>query len=123
MILGLGLDVVELERIETALARFGDRFQARILTPAEQAALPQHPLPRVAGLFAAKEAAVKALGTGFAHGIGPRHIEVLSDSLGRPVLHLLGPAEERARTMGATHCHLSITHSRTTAAAVVVMEG
>ena len=123
MILGLGLDVVELDRIETALARFGSRFLDRILTPAERAALPINPLARVAGLFAAKEATVKALGTGFALGIGFGHLEILPDPLGRPVLSLHGPARERAAAMGVASWHLSITHSRTTAAAVAVMEG
>ena len=123
MILGLGLDVVELDRIESSLARFQDRFLARILTPAERAALPPHRLARVAGLFAAKEAAVKALGTGFSQGIGPQHLEILSDPLGRPVLGLHGPAGDRARALGAASWHVSITHGRTTAAAVVIMEG
>lgn len=123
MILGLGLDVVELDRIATALDRFGDRFLARILTPAERDALPPHRLPRVAGLFAAKEAAVKALGTGFSQGIGPGHLEILTDPLGRPVLGLHGPARTRATALGATFWHVSITHGRNTAAAVVIAEG
>jgi len=123
MIVGLGLDVVELERMEASLTRFGDRFLARILTAAERAALPAVSLPRVAGLFAAKEAAVKALGTGFSQGIGFGHLEILSDPLGRPVLTLSGPARERADALGATTWHVSITHGRATAAAVVVMEG
>ncbi|MEA4856544.1 MAG: holo-[acyl-carrier-protein] synthase [Solidesulfovibrio sp.] len=122
MIVGLGLDVVELPRIASALARFGDRFVARILTPAERAALPARPLSRVAGLFAAKEAAAKALGTGFAQGIGFQHLEILSDHLGRPTLGLHGPALERARALGATSWHVSISHEHGTAAAVVVLE-
>jgi len=122
MILGLGLDVVELDRLEGALTRFGDRFLGRILTPAERAALPPVQLARVAGLFAAKEATVKALGTGFTHGIGFSHLEILSDPLGRPLLTLYGPARERANAMGAVSWHVSITHGRATAAAVVIME-
>jgi len=70
MIVGLGLDVTELDRLQTVLDRYGERFLRRILTPAERAALPVYRLPRLAGLFAAKEAAVKALGTGFSQGIG-----------------------------------------------------
>ena len=123
MIVGLGLDVAELDRMEALLAKYGDRFLARILTPAERAALPPARLPRVTGLFAAKEAAVKALGTGFSQGIGFAHLEILSDALGRPVLALHGPALARARSLGATRWHVSITHGRATAAAVVVMEG
>ena len=122
MIVGLGLDVTELDRVETILARFGERFLQRILTPAERAALPASRLARLAGLFAAKEATVKALGTGFAQGIAFSHLEILSDPLGRPVLGLYGPAMDRAEAIGATNWHVSITHGRTTAAAVVVME-
>ncbi|MHC1789458.1 holo-[acyl-carrier-protein] synthase [Solidesulfovibrio sp.] len=123
MICGLGIDVVELERIKTALVRFGDRFLARILTPAERAALPPIPLARTAGLFAAKEAAAKALGTGFAQGVTFHTLEILSDAAGRPALTLSGPALSRAATLGATSWHVSITHSRDTAAAVVILEG
>lgn len=123
MIRGLGIDVVELDRIEAALARFGDRFLARILTPAERSALPPIPLTRTAGLFAAKEAAAKALGTGFAQGVAFHTLEILSDAAGRPALTLHGPALARAETLGATSWHVSISHSRDTAAAVVVLEG
>lgn len=122
MIVGLGLDVTELDRVEAILARFGERFLERILTPAERADLPASRLSRVAGLFAAKEATVKALGTGFSQGIAFSHLEILSDPLGRPLLTLAGPAKDRADAIGATYWHVSITHGRTTAAAVVVME-
>lgn len=104
MVRGLGIDLAELERIEAALARFGDRFLDRILTPAERAALPTLRLPRVAGLFAAKEAAAKALGTGFAQGVTFHHLEILSDTAGRPGLTLTGPAQARAAILGATSC-------------------
>jgi holo-[acyl-carrier protein] synthase len=123
MIVGLGLDVVERDRIDAALARFGQRFLARVLTPAERATLPPQPSARVAGLFAAKEAAVKALGTGFALGIGFAHLEILPDALGRPVLGLSGPAKARADALGVTGWHVSISHGRDTAVAVVVLEG
>ena len=123
MIRGLGIDVVELDRIEAALARFRERFLARILTPAERAALPPIPLTRAAGLFAAKEAAAKALGTGFAQGVAFHTLEILSDAAGRPTLTLHGPALARAEALGATSWHVSISHSRDTAAAVVVLEG
>jgi holo-[acyl-carrier protein] synthase len=122
MIRGLGIDVVELERIKASLARFGDKFLTRILTPAERAALPALPLARTAGLFAAKEAAAKALGTGFAQGITFHTLEILSDAAGRPHLTLSGPALARANTLCATSFHVSITHSRDTAAAVVILE-
>ena len=76
----------------------------------------------VAGRWAAKEAAVKALGCGFSLGIGPRHIEILPTPTGKPELRFTGPALERARQLGVRHIHVSITHERTTAAAVVVLE-
>ncbi len=122
MIVGMGLDLVELSRVEAALFRFGDRLLKRVLTPAERQTLPPRPLNRVAGIFAAKEAAVKALGTGFALGIGFAHLEILRDDMGRPLLSLSGPALDRARAIGATSWHVSITHARANAAAVVVLE-
>lgn len=76
----------------------------------------------MAGRWAAKEAAVKALGCGFSLGIGPRHIEILPTPAGKPELRFTGPALERARHLGVRHIHVSITHERTTAAAVVVLE-
>lgn len=122
MIVGLGLDLVELPRIAAVLERFGDRFLARVLTPAERAGLPPRPLNRVAGLFAAKEAAAKALGTGFAQGITFQHLEILSDPRGTPTLTLHGPALTRAQALGATSWHVSITHERGMAAGVAVLE-
>jgi holo-[acyl-carrier protein] synthase len=122
VIVGLGLDLVELPRIDAVFSRFGARFLARILTPAERDALPPRPLARLAGLFAAKEAAAKALGTGFAQGVTFQHLEILPDPLGRPTLTLHGPALAQAERLGATAWHVSITHERGNAAAVVVLE-
>ena len=90
--------------------------------PAEQEACPELRPAFVAGRWAAKEAAVKALGCGFSLGIGPRHIEILPTPTGKPELRFTGPALERARQLGVRHIHVSITHERTTAAAVVVLE-
>jgi len=124
VIRGIGLDLVELSRIRDSLDRFGERFLARILTPAERAALPEgNAVPHVAGLFAAKEAAVKALGTGFSGGIGFHTVELAHLPSGRPEMRLLGKALEQARSMGASTVHVSLTHGRDTAAAVVVLEG
>jgi holo-[acyl-carrier protein] synthase len=111
MIVGLGLDVVELSRIERTLGRFGEAFSRRILTPAERDWRGGRlTAPTLAGCFAAKEAAVKALGTGFSGGIGFQCLEILPDALGRPVLRLSGPARERASEIGADAFHISITH-------------
>jgi holo-[acyl-carrier protein] synthase len=124
MIVGLGLDVVELSRIQKAHERFGEAFAKRILTADEMAARTgRDPVLTLAGCFSAKEAAVKALGTGFAEGITFQCLEVLPDPLGRPVLRLFGPAAARARQIGATSLHVSLTHDRGMAAAVVVAEG
>lgn len=122
MLVGLGMDLADIGRMERALQRHGARFAARVLTPAEQAACPDLRPAFVAGRWAAKEAAVKALGCGFSLGIGPQHIEILPAPSGRPELRFTGPAWERARQLGVRHAHVTITHERTTAAAVVVLE-
>jgi len=124
MILGLGLDVAELDRIGENLDRHGDRFIARVLTEAEAATLPETGAAAyVAARFAAKEACAKALGTGFADGVTLKSIEVRSLPSGAPTLMLHGRARELAQAMGATRLHLSLTHGRDVAAAVVVLEG
>ncbi|MDR3073485.1 MAG: holo-ACP synthase [Deltaproteobacteria bacterium] len=125
MILGLGLDVVEVSRIARSWEKFGERFAHKVLHPLEQeragragAAAAQF----LASRFAAKEAAVKALGTGFSQGIRPVDICVESMPGGRPVLRLFGKAEERLREMGVVRAHLSLTHGKETVAAVVILE-
>ena len=126
MILGLGLDLVSLPRMERSLERFGDRLLERVLTPVERAALPAASGPRtayVAARFAAKEAAVKALGTGFAEGVSMRDVEVLRLPSGRPELRLSGAAARRAEELGVKAVHVSLTHERDVAGAVVVLEG
>jgi holo-[acyl-carrier protein] synthase len=122
MIVGLGLDVVELERIRGAWERFGHRFAARVLTPAELEALPRHPVSFLAARFAAKEAASKALGTGIARGVGWHDMEVRRQDSGKPELLLHGAARRTAHALGATRAHVSLTHGRDVAAAVVVLE-
>ena len=121
MIRGVGLDVVAVARLAAALERFGERFLARCFGERELArpADPQH----LAGAFAAKEAALKALGTGWAQGIGFRHLYLTRDPLGKPGLELLGPAAARAAALGVRQVHVSITHTRELAAAVVILEG
>lgn len=126
MILGLGLDVTELSRITRAWERFGNRFSARILHPEEAARFAALSASRViflAARFAAKEAAVKALGTGFGEGVSPSDIAVATGPSGKPELLLHGKAGERARRMGVARTHISITHGRETVAAVVILEG
>ena len=120
-IVGLGLDVVELERIAEALRRHGDRFVQRYCTEAERRGGER--LSRLGGLFAAKEAVLKALGTGWAAGLGFRQVEVLADRLGAPRVTLHGAARQRAESLGTRAVHLSITHERRYAAAVAILEG
>ena len=124
MILGIGLDVAEIPRIRDSLTRFGERFTARVLTAAEAAGMPKaDPAPYVAARFAAKEAAAKALGTGFAQGVAQTSIEVVSLPSGAPSLRLHGKALEIADAMGVQKIHVSLTHGRDIAAATVILEG
>jgi len=122
VIVGLGIDVAELDRIQAALERFGERFLARVLTPAERAAMPRNPAPWLAARFAAKEAAAKALGTGFAEGVTFQGVEIVSLPSGKPSIRFSEGALTRAMALGVTHSHVSLTHGRNTAAAVVVLE-
>ena len=122
MIIGLGTDITELARIKASYDRFGRRFLQKILTEEEQKNLPESPIAYIAGRFAAKEATVKALGTGFRDGLGPLHVEVLRGPAGQPLLHLHGPACRRAEALGMHNAHISISHDRNAAVAVVVLE-
>ena len=122
MIVGLGLDVAELDRIAAIWERHGRRFAARILTAAELACLPRRPVPFLAARFAVKEAGAKALGTGFAEGVTYASLETVSLPTGQPVLRLRGVALARAVQLGVTDAHVSLTHGRDVAAAVVVLE-
>ncbi|MDY0226224.1 MAG: holo-[acyl-carrier-protein] synthase [Desulfomicrobium apsheronum] len=123
MIIGVGVDIAELERIARSYARFGDKFSSRILTPAEMALVPANAVPFLASRFAAKEAAVKALGTGFSGGITFQDIEVRSDALGKPLLFFHNQAELRCRALGVRTTHITLSHSRENAVAMVILEG
>ncbi|MDR3358159.1 MAG: holo-ACP synthase [Desulfovibrio sp.] len=122
MIIGLGVDIVEIPRIGRIYGRFGQRFLEKIFTPEELDALPPASASALAGRFAAKEAAVKALGTGFSRGIGPRQIAIGHDSRGGPRITFLGRADERRGEIGVRRALLSISHERSMALAVVVLE-
>lgn len=123
MIVGLGIDITELDRIKRSLEKFGERFTEKILTSTEHELMPpQNPVPYVAARFAAKEAAVKALGTGFAEGVTFKCVEITRHESGAPQLNFHGKALERSREMGVKGVHISITHGRDNAAAVVVLE-
>jgi holo-[acyl-carrier protein] synthase len=122
MIIGVGIDIAELDRIARSFERFGEKFSARILTPAEMALVPVNAVPFLASRFAAKEAAVKALGTGFSQGISFQDIEVRSDALGKPSVVFHGAAQQRAKELRVAGAHLSLSHGRDSAVAVVILE-
>ena len=126
MALTTGVDLVELERVERAVARFGDRFVARVYTEQEAARYAQRP-DELATRFAAKEAVSKALGVGMrhmsAHGIRWHEVEVLPDERGKPVLYLHGRARELAEEQGLRQWSISLTHGRDHAMAFVVATG
>jgi holo-[acyl-carrier protein] synthase len=124
MIKGLGLDLAEVDRIRALWERYGRQFARKILTERELAQLPRRdPVPRLAALFAGKEAAVKALGTGFADGVHFKCVEILHGPEGKPGIAFLGRGLEVCTRLGVTGGHISLTHSRDTAAATVVLEG
>jgi holo-[acyl-carrier protein] synthase len=125
MILGSGIDVVEIVRIQQSVERFGQRFLDRVYTKAEQAyCLPKRKAAEsLAARFAAKEAGAKALGTGISRGVNWLEIEVLRESGGRPTLKFHGRAAEIAHALGIVHAALSLTHTAELAVASVVVEG
>lgn len=124
MIVGLGTDITEIERIEKVLARSGSAFAARILTLEEQntfAGLKQ-PARFLAKRFAAKEAAAKALGTGIANGVTFHDFQIGNDARGKPLLTLHGRAKQLADAMQVTSVHLSLSDERHYAVATVIFE-
>ncbi len=125
MILGTGTDLMEIARVSKSIARYGDRFLARVFTPAEIAYCRRkthNSAESFTARFSAKEAAAKALGTGIARGIAWTEIEVRRNPGQRPTLHLSGRAAQRAHTMGVRAMHLSLSHSRDFAVATVILE-
>jgi holo-[acyl-carrier protein] synthase len=124
MIVGLGLDIAEVDRIEAAIGRRGAAFLERLYTPSEVAYCESHKdkFERYAARFAAKEAAMKALGTGWSRGVRWRDIEVAREPSGKPTLRLEGVARQIAQRMGVKNISLSITHSGNLALAQVIFE-
>jgi holo-[acyl-carrier protein] synthase len=124
MIAGLGIDVIRVDRFEKAEARPGEGLADEVLTAAEIAYCrgKARPAPFVAARFAAKEALLKALGTGRRGRISWRDIEVVSDEMGKPSFVLGGEVKEVVERLGVRAIHLSMTHTNETAAAVVVLE-
>ncbi len=124
MIVGTGIDVVEVPRVAAALERFGRRFVERIFTEEEirYCDSKANPAERYAARFAAKEAAMKAIGTGWNHGVRWRDVEVRRMRGGRPTLVLSGKAAEFAQQLGAVRSQISITHTAAEAIAHVILE-
>jgi holo-[acyl-carrier protein] synthase len=125
MIVGTGTDLIEISRVADSIARFGDRFLQRIYTAGEIAYCQRKKLNSAesfAARFAAKEAGAKALGTGIAKGVAWSEIEVTHLPGGRPTLLFHGRAAQRAAAMGVTGVHISLSHNRDSAIAVVVLE-
>ncbi len=124
MIVGLGVDIAEINRIEAAIGRHGRHFIERIYTPDEIAYCERYRarFERYAGRFAAKEAAMKALGTGWRQGVRWVDIEVVRPRGSRPTIVLHGAAKEHSVRLGVKNISLSITHSGNTAYAQVIFE-
>jgi len=124
MIVGTGIDIAEVPRIAASIERFGDRFLHRIFTAAEMRYCDSkaNRVERYAARFAAKEAAMKAIGTGWNHGVAWRDIEVVRAPGGRPTLTLHGKAAEFAAKLGTKHIAVSLSHTADQAIAHVILE-
>jgi len=124
MIVGSGIDLAEIGRIQQSIDRYGSRFLNRIYTAAEQAYClhRRKSAESFAARFAAKEAGAKALGTGISRGVNWLEIEVVREPGGRPTLKFHGRAAQIAAHLGVAHAALSITHTADLAMASVVLE-
>ncbi|MGH9803884.1 MAG: holo-ACP synthase [Candidatus Acidiferrales bacterium] len=124
MIVGIGIDISEPHRLKGAVGRYGRRFLERIFTPRENAYCERkrNKWERYAARFAAKEAAFKALGTGWRRGVRWQEAEVINQPSGKPTLELSGKAREFARRLGVQSISLSLTHSEKFALAQVIFE-
>lgn len=124
MIVGTGVDLAEVDRIREAIQRHGDRFVQRIYTPNEIAYVQRkaNRYERYAARFAAKEAGMKAIGTGWRRGVRWQDFEVINLPSGRPTLRLHGVAAEFAQKLGVQQIHLSLTHTAAQGLAYVILE-
>ena len=125
MIVGTGVDIVETSRIQRVFERHGERFARRLFTPGEIAYCERfkNKAERYAARFAAKEAAFKALGTGWREGVRWLDVEVTHQPSGKPELVLIGRAQELAQRLGVTRSAVSISHADHYAMAQVIFEG
>jgi holo-[acyl-carrier protein] synthase len=125
MIVGTGVDITEVGRIKAAMERFGDRFILRVFTPEEArySLGKANAAERLAARFAAKEAGMKAIGTGLRHGVTWQDVEVVRLPGQRPILKFSGKAAEFAARLGCKRTHLSLSHTADQAIAHVILEG
>jgi holo-[acyl-carrier protein] synthase len=125
MILGIGTDLAEVDRIQRSVERYGERFLQRVYTDLERrySMSKKNFAERLAGRFAAKEAGMKAIGTGWRRGVTWKDFEVVNEPGGKPTLRLSGVAAQVAARMGVTSIALTITHTSAMAMAVVILEG
>ncbi len=124
MIAGIGIDIVDIGRVDALLSRYGERFTQRVFTDAEAAYARKSvkPAERLAGRFAVKEAVLKALGTGKSQGILWREVETLRGPMGRPEVTLYGNALNYLKKLNAGVIHVTITHDGGKAVAFVIIE-
>ena len=124
MIIGTGVDVVEIARIRSVIERLADRFVNRVFTEGEQKFCNEHrdPVPHFAARFAAKEALFKALGTGWAKGVTWLDAEVQREGKDAPTMILHGEAQRLSAAKGAHRAHLSLSHTEQSAVAMVILE-
>ncbi|ABC77408.1 holo-ACP synthase [Syntrophus aciditrophicus] len=125
MVHGTGIDLVDIDRLEKILMKWDMSFLKKVFSPAEIEYCAKRAFPAIhyAARFAAKESFLKSLGMGIGMGIPLKDIEVRNDPLGRPVLNLYGKALEILEKRGITTVHVSLSHSRSQAGAVVILEG
>lgn len=125
MIIGIGFDIIEVSRIESALNRWGEKFEKRIFTEKEicYCKSKNNRFQRLACRFAAKEALFKALGTGWRNNMKWTEIEVYNDGLGKPYLLLSGKTLQLSQQLGVNNLFLSITSTQNYGAAQVILEG
>ena len=124
MILGIGTDLAKVSRIRDSIARFGGRFLNRVYTSGERgyALSKANADERLAARFAAKEAGMKAIGTGWSRGVRWQDFEVINEPSGRPILCLSGAAQQIAKQWKVKRVSLSLTHTAEMAFAVVILE-
>jgi holo-[acyl-carrier protein] synthase len=124
LIVGLGIDIAEVGRVKAAIERYGETFLRRVYTAKEREYCERfkNKYERYAGRFAAKEAVMKALGTGWSRGVRWVDVEVVREKAGRPTIMLVGEAAKVAERLGVKHISLSITHTADQAFAQAIFE-